>query len=849
MYLQKIFTKRMLCALLSLLVLSVSFVPFPNVHAQTNAAVSPLQRIGEVTDIAKPAADKLVLAVIGDYGDCAHNCQHEQAVADMVHSWNPEAILTVGDNSYRLGTVDEVQADQKPYWPDIAAGRFFPIYGNHDYGNGCSLDSIKPSLDYFKIPVSYVAGFGNGLVDFINPDVNCQVSSDSGTPPAIYDSYKKTVEDSTAKWVLAGGHQPIFSSGQAGNNLNRRWLLTPGVDLLLQGHDHHAEHVITPEGYNEVITGNGGQGLTPLFPPVPGSDFRDNSNYGAVRLTITPDTMTVDYLNIPGTIVYSFTMKKDPFTKKAYIASHTDWTDPSPLPGGGAVGGTKTVSMAFGENNEYKNGMDWIPYESGLGHEIEIDGRTALQVDRSPFGTGNNLYMQIQDERIYGGPYNAAASIEYRSPVAGSFVLQYENAATGAAYSSTRRVDIAADQVDKWQTVTLDMPHARFTNRENGSADMRIVGANKLPLIVSSVKIEATPEQLPVSLWAVRIQPMQPLKAGEKSQTVVSGIYSDFSNAPISSGVQYESSNNQVASIDAASGLVTAVSAGDTVITAAYGGMQDQYHLVVTDSTPPVTTAQISETGQNGWFRSNATVTLSATDDFSGVLKTEYRLAADESWQLYAGPFVLPNEGDWKLQYRSIDKAGNLEQPKEQTVRIDKTAPVFTVTANGIAFADGTAYSDDQRLTFQVAATDSLSGVDSQTLTLDGQTYTNGTAMDMAGKLGVHTMHITITDLAGNTADQSVSFRVDTSIPSVVHLIERYIASGDIKGLFVKPLQTMVDKVNLELSKGYPKQAVKLLPEIMKHLNDNPKLLYVSAAAKAVLTRDLQALIAASSGK
>jgi hypothetical protein len=87
-------------------------------------------------------------------------------------------------------------------------------------------------------------------------------------------------------------------------------------------------YIVTPEGYNEVITGNGGQGLTPLFPPVPGSDFRDNSAYGAVRQTITQETLTVDYVNLPGTVVYSFTMKKDPFTKKAYIVSHTDWTGP-----------------------------------------------------------------------------------------------------------------------------------------------------------------------------------------------------------------------------------------------------------------------------------------------------------------------------------------------------------------------------------------------------------------------------------------------------------------------------------------------------------------------------------------
>lgn len=665
---------RALLLCLSLLVLAVWLVPIGQAQAAgTDAALTGLQRIGEVTDPSKPAADKLVLAVIGDYGDCYRNCVHEQAVADMVHSWNPDSILTVGDNSYRLGTVDEVAADQTPYLADIAAGRFFPIYGNHDYGNGCSPDSLKPSLDFFHIPAAYVTGFGNGLVDFVNPDVNCNSSSSTGAPPAIFDSYKKTVEDSasSAKWVLAGGHQPIFSSGQAGNNLNRRWLLTPGVDLLLQGHDHHAEHVITPEGYNEVITGNGGQGLTPLFPPVPGSVFRDNSEYGAVRLTITPETLTVDYVNIPGTVVYSFTMKKDPFTKKVYIVSRTDWTDPNPIPPGDPQGGDKTVSMAFGEDNEYKNGLDWFSYESGPAHEIEIDGRTALQIDRSAFGTGNNLYMKIDDERIFGGPYHAKASIEYRSPVAGSFVLQYESATTGSTYQSAARVTVSADQVDKWQTVTLDMPGARFTNRQNGGADMRIVAANKLPLIVSSMKIDATPEALPITLWAVRFQNIEPMKAGETSQAVVKGIYSDFSNAPIASGVTFTSSDESVASVDAASGFITAKHSGDAVITATYGELQDQYHLVVKDSFPPITTSTLGGTLLgDGSYLHEATIQLAAADEDSGVDKTEYSLDQGATWNPYTTPFVLNHEGSNVVQFRSNDKAGNVEAVQTQTVKV-----------------------------------------------------------------------------------------------------------------------------------------------------------------------------------
>jgi hypothetical protein len=447
--------------------------------------------------------------------------------------------------------------------------------------------------------------------------------------------------------------------------------LTPGVDLVLQGHDHHAEHVITPEGYNEVITGNGGDGLTPLFPPVPGSDFRDNSEYGAVRLTITPETLTVDYVNIPGTVVYSFTMKKDPFTKKAYIVSHTDWTDPNPLPPGDTQGGDKTVSMAFGEDNEYKNGLDWITYESGPAHEINIDGRTALQIDRSAFGTGNNLYMQINDERIFGGPYHAKASIEYQSPVAGSFVLQYESAATGSTYQSTAKVTISDDQVNKWQTVTLDMPSARFTNRQNGHSDMRIVAANKLPLIVSSIKIDATPEAVPVTLWAVRIQNIDPMIAGKTSQAVVKGTYSDFSTAPLSSGLTFTSSDNMVASVDQASGLITANHPGDTVITAAYGGLQDQYHLVVKDSLPPITT--LSKDGtllSDGSYLHEATVQLSATDDYSGVDKIEYSLDQGKTWSPYTNPFVLNQDGNNVIRFRSSDKAGNIESVQTQTIKV-----------------------------------------------------------------------------------------------------------------------------------------------------------------------------------
>src|SRR5690349_21784301 len=74
-------------------------------------------------------AGQLTIAVIGDYGCLASTCpalstQREAAVAGLVHSWQPDAIFTVGDNSYENGTPTEVAADQQPYASDITAGRF-----------------------------------------------------------------------------------------------------------------------------------------------------------------------------------------------------------------------------------------------------------------------------------------------------------------------------------------------------------------------------------------------------------------------------------------------------------------------------------------------------------------------------------------------------------------------------------------------------------------------------------------------------------------------------------------------------------------------------------------------------
>jgi pimeloyl-ACP methyl ester carboxylesterase len=103
------------------------------------------------------------------------------------------------------------------------------------------------------------------------------------------------------------------------------------------------------------------------------------------------------------------------------------------------------------------------------------------------------------------------------------------------------------------------------------------------------------------------------------------------------------------------------------------------------DMTPPVTTATLAGTvGTSGWYTSDVTVTLTATDseDDSGVEHTEYSLDNGTTWSSYTAPIMIVNEGTTTLQYFSTDKASNQEVKKTETIRIDKTAPEGKITFN-----------------------------------------------------------------------------------------------------------------------------------------------------------------------
>jgi len=94
---------------------------------------------------------------------------------------------------------------------------------------------------------------------------------------------------------------------------------------------------------------------------------------------------------------------------------------------------------------------------------------------------------------------------------------------------------------------------------------------------------------------------------------------------------------------------------------------------LIVDHTPPVTDAQVEGNEREGWY-TNATVTLSAVDNVSGVDRTEYSLDNGSSWNVYVDPITFNQDGSYTISYRSTDRAGNVETERTIVLRINKTA-------------------------------------------------------------------------------------------------------------------------------------------------------------------------------
>ncbi|WP_460716144.1 cupredoxin domain-containing protein [Microbispora hainanensis] len=189
-----------------------------------------------------------------------------------------------------------------------------------------------------------------------------------------------------------------------------------------------------------------------------------------------------------------------------------------------------------------------------------------------------------------------------------------------------------------------------------------------------------------------------------------------------------------------------------------------------TDTTPPQVSASVTgDKNADGDYVGSAAVTISATDDESGVETVEYALDGG-AFQAYSAPVPVDQVGEHTVRYRATDKAGNTSEVQSVTFTVvapqpeDTTPPEVSASVTGDKNADGD-YVDSATVT--ISATDDESGVESVEYALDGGAFQAYSAPVPVDQVGEHTVRYRATDKAGNTSEvQSVTFTVAATPPA-----------------------------------------------------------------------------------
>ncbi|HEX7333238.1 MAG TPA: PQQ-binding-like beta-propeller repeat protein [Pyrinomonadaceae bacterium] len=183
--------------------------------------------------------------------------------------------------------------------------------------------------------------------------------------------------------------------------------------------------------------------------------------------------------------------------------------------------------------------------------------------------------------------------------------------------------------------------------------------------------------------------------------------------------------------------------------------------IVKIDLTAPTTTSAVAGTvapGVTQWYKDSAQLTLTRTDNLSGVQSTRYTIDGGTTLN-YFSPFTIQTDGSHTINYWSSDRAGNNETQQSRVVNVDVSAPVTQISA-GTGF-----YASPAQVT--LTATDSGSGVANTFYRIDsGATQTYSGPFTVSGDGNRQIVYWSV-DWAGHTESQHFfTLKLDSVAPS-----------------------------------------------------------------------------------
>lgn len=270
----------------------------------------------ETLSNAAQTATSVRFATIGDFG---WDGTALGDVSALIHSWNPDHILALGDNNYESGSAATIDKNIGKYFHDFispytgsygagaATNKFWAVLGNHDW----IASGAAPHLNYFTFPGNErYYDVVQGPVHFFAIDSDPNEPSGNTSSSTQANWLMGRLAASTSPWKIVFFHHPPFSSGAHGNNSFMNWPFQAwGAHAVITGHDHTYERLVVG-GFPYFVNGLGGRSLYGWSTVKSGSVSRYNADYGAQLVDATDQTISFKFYNRAGTLIDSHTMNK-----------------------------------------------------------------------------------------------------------------------------------------------------------------------------------------------------------------------------------------------------------------------------------------------------------------------------------------------------------------------------------------------------------------------------------------------------------------------------------------------------------------------------------------------------------
>jgi chitodextrinase len=330
----------------------------------------------------------------------------QKYTSDLLVNQGLSAVLPIGDIQYECAGLSAFMQAYDPTWGRVKSITH-PAPGNHEYhpdgGMGC--DASGAAGGYFGYfgsaagdPAKGYYSFNLGSWHLIALNSNCSTVSCSATSSQA-NWLRQDLAANPRTCTLAFWHHPRFTSGvNAPGSTSVKPLYQAlydyDADVALVGHDHHYERFAPKDpdgnlnsstGIREFVVGTGGRSFHPINTIQPGSEVRQNTNFGVLKLTLHPASYDWQFVPEAGKT----------FTDSGSTACHgstgpSDTTKPTPPGNLTATGGTGQAALSWQASTDNIGVTGYSIYRDGT--QIASVGGTTLSYTDTGLAGGSYSY-------------------------------------------------------------------------------------------------------------------------------------------------------------------------------------------------------------------------------------------------------------------------------------------------------------------------------------------------------------------------------------------------------------------------------------------------------------------------